>query len=704
MDKPDAQGNLAIPVGQAAATPAAAHPCGVHSDAGRALSVLSRDRQRAERCRVLAAIHGAAVLAMRAAVVPLAAPGVEHSRRGHSPHRSRHRRKARSLGSCNGRASGSVLPGSGRGIGGHVHPARAHLFALVMVPARSVRVAMVPPASLSGLFLCRHRGGQLRPRSWLVGNRQRACAALAALGLCRICDIPAVDWSHCLGDGHRQAAFCSSIWLRSRLRAGLRRRRHGGAGIGAALRDAAAADSRQPLGERLRHVSCALRLRGLAAICHAGGGDSCHRQGCDCLYRHIVHELGDNCGLAQHPAWIAPDRQRWPGAGEGLMTAMANPSAMSLAFKLAQRNLFHDRLRLVATVVGIVFSIVLVTVQLGLYFGFGRMVTTMIDHASGDLWIVPAGAKSFEDPSPLDERNRFAALSVNGVFDVTAVVIGFAEWRLPGGGTTPVFVVGSDVRAPGLHPWNVVAGSTDALAIPNTVAVDQTYFERLGVKGLGETAEIRDQKVEVAAITKGIRSFTTTPYVFTSLDRARAYTGTAANKAAFFLVHLAPKANVSSVQKRLQANLTDVEVLTQAEFRERSRTFWLFDTGAGAALFAGALLGVIVGTVIVAQTLYSSTKDHINEFATLRAIGSSGRYIHQVIIWQALLNAVIGFTIAASIGYIIVDQTAESALPIVMTPALTIGLFALTVFMCVTSAIAAIIKVMRIDPAMVFTQ
>src|SRR5215468_4117357 len=395
---------------------------------------------------------------------------------------------------------------------------------------------------------------------------------------------------------------------------------------------------------------------------------------------------------------------RWRRPHNGAMTRMANPFAMSLAFKLAQRNLFHDRLRLVATVVGIVFSIVLVTVQLGLYFGFGRMVTTMVDHASGDLWIIPAGAKSFEDPSPLDERNRFAALSVNGVFDVTPIVIGFAEWRLPAGGTTPVFIVGSDVRAPGLHPWNVVDGSADALAAPNTVAVDQSYFERLGVSRLGATAEIRDQKVEVAAITKGIRSFTTTPYVFTSIDRARAYTGTAANKAAFFLVHLAPKASLGSVQARLKATLTDVEVLTQAEFRERSRTFWLFDTGAGAALFAGALLGVIVGTVIVAQTLYSSTKDHINEFATLRAIGSSGRYIHQVIIWQALLNAVIGFSIAASIGFIIVDQTAESALPIVMTPTLTIGLFALTVFMCVTSAIAAIIKVMRIDPAMVFTQ
>ena len=84
-------------------------------------------------------------------------------------------------------------------------------------------------------------------------------------------------------------------------------------------------------------------------------------------------------------------------------------------------------------------------------------------------------------------------------------------------------------------------------------------------------------------------------------------------------------------------------MLTPAEFRERSRHFWLFGTGAGAALFAGALLGVIVGTVIVAQTLYSSTKDHLNEFATLRAIGSSRRYIYKVIICQALLSAVIGF-------------------------------------------------------------
>jgi putative ABC transport system permease protein len=33
-----------------------------------------------------------------------------------------------------------------------------------------------------------------------------------------------------------------------------------------------------------------------------------------------------------------------------------------------------------------------------------------------------------------------------------------------------------------------------------------------------------------------------------------------------------------------------------------------------------------------------------------------------------------------------------------------LGLFALTVIMCILSAIAAIVQVMRIDPAMVFTR
>jgi putative ABC transport system permease protein len=351
-----------------------------------------------------------------------------------------------------------------------------------------------------------------------------------------------------------------------------------------------------------------------------------------------------------------------------------------------------------------VFSIVLVTVQMGLYLGFGRTVTTMIDHASADLWIVPHGTKSFEDPSLLDVRERYRALSVNEVTDVMPIVIGFADWRMSSGETTPVFIVGSDLRSGGLPPWNLVQGEIGALSAPRAVAVDRSYFDRLGISGIGATAEIRQQPVRVAAVTSGIRSFTTTPYVFMDVNRARAHTGVPSSKATYFLIRLSPNSDTNLVRRQLMSNIPDVEVLTPAEFRERSRTFWLFSTGAGAALFAGALLGVIVGTVIVVQTLYSSTKEHLNEFATLRAIGSSRRYIYKVIVCQALLSAVIGFSIAALIGAAIVQLTAATALPIVITPELIVGLFLLTVVMCIGAAIAAIVQVTRIDPAMVFTR
>jgi putative ABC transport system permease protein len=375
---------------------------------------------------------------------------------------------------------------------------------------------------------------------------------------------------------------------------------------------------------------------------------------------------------------------------------------MSLTLTLASRNLLHDRLRFIATLVGIVFSVVLVMVQMGLFLGFGHMVTTMIDHASADFWVVPKGAKCFEDPSLLDIKLRNRVAAVPGVASVIPLVIGFSDWRLESGEMTPVFIVGTDLRDGGLEPWNVVEGDVQPLSQGANVAVDRSYFDRLGVSGIGGTAEIRGRRVKVVALTDGIRSFTTTPYVFVDLKNARTYTGTPPDRAGDLLVRLNPGADRDKVMEAIRGQVGDAEVLSADQFRSRSRSFWLFGTGAGAALFAGALLGVIVGTVIVAQTLYSSTKDHLNEFATLRAMGSSNSYIYNVIIYQALINAVIGFCVAAAIGALVVQMTAKSALPIVITPQLVAALFILTVVMCVISAIGAIVRVVRIDPAMVF--
>ena len=377
---------------------------------------------------------------------------------------------------------------------------------------------------------------------------------------------------------------------------------------------------------------------------------------------------------------------------------------MSLVLTLASRNLFQDRLRFIATLIGIVFSVVLVMVQMGLYLGF-RPHGHDHDRPCHRRSLGGLQRRHQFRRSDAVGRTRDRLPGISGVTAVIPVLIGFADWRRQSDGRVkPVFVIGSDLNAGALVPWNLVGGNLDALRATNAVAVDRTYFGDLGVSGISSTAEIRSQPAKVVAVTEGIRSFTTTPYVFADLGRARAYVGLPPTKFNHFMIRLQPGADVRNVQHDIQSAVPDVDVLTPREFRDRSRSFWLFGTGAGAALFAGALLGVIVGTVIVAQTLYSSTKDHLYEFATLRAIGCSNRYIYRVIIWQVLLNAVIGFALATAIGYVVVQVTTKSALPIVITPALVGGLFALTIVMCVGSAITAIIRVVRIDPVMVMSR
>lgn len=372
---------------------------------------------------------------------------------------------------------------------------------------------------------------------------------------------------------------------------------------------------------------------------------------------------------------------------------------------LAFRNLFHDRVRLAVTLIGILFSIVLVAVQLGLYLGSSRMITANIDQAKGQLWITAFGAKSFEDGGVLlRSGERHQALATAGVAEVIPLVVSFAEWRRPNGGSTRVVIVGTDPEDGGLEPWGLTSGTWADVKSPDGIAVDRSYLHELDVDGIGATAQAATGRVRIKALTEGIRSFTQAPYAYMPISRARHLLGAPSDAASFYLVKLQPGADLQSVQRDLRSRFESAEVLTAEEFRDRSLKTWLFQTGAGVALIGGALLGLLVGTVIVAQTLYSSTKDHLAEFATLRALGSSSSYIHKVILGQAGLSAVIGYVLGMIIALGVVYASRGTPLPMVMTPWLAVALFAVTIFMCAVSALSAIFKVTKIDPAMVFSK
>jgi putative ABC transport system permease protein len=251
-------------------------------------------------------------------------------------------------------------------------------------------------------------------------------------------------------------------------------------------------------------------------------------------------------------------------------------------------------------------------------------------------------------------------------------------------------------------PWNITRGSIEALRGDDTVIIDELYAPMLGVHDIGDTVEIADHRARVVGFTRGIRSFTTIPYVFSSFKNAQNYTQLEQQQTMFLLIRTTPGANIHEVQQALQARLTGVDIYTNAEMLKRTQSYWVFSTGAGVSTLMGSVLGLIVGIVIVAQTIYSATIDHIREFGTLKAIGASNGKIYTVILTQAAISAVLGYIAAIAIAKFVSDSSQASNAPVLLPANVAIGTFFLALAMCASASVLSIRKATTIDPAMVF--
>ena len=371
---------------------------------------------------------------------------------------------------------------------------------------------------------------------------------------------------------------------------------------------------------------------------------------------------------------------------------------------LARRNLFHDRIRFAVTLTGIVFALVLIIIQFGLFLGFTTTTSNNIDHSGADIWIVFHGVGYFDTGRMFSERKFYEVLSVPGVRQAEKYIQNFAYWKKPDGGVENVQVIGFHPGSGLGEPWNVVEGSVLAVKLEDGVIVDELYKEKLGVSKIGDRVEIGDHRARVVGFTRGIRSFTTSPFVYTSFKNALNYTRPEAreDQLAYILVTVAPGVPSREVLESLRARLTDVDIYTREEFSRRTRFYWMFTTGAGLAVLTAALMGLVVGVAVVAQTIYAATMDHIREYGTLKAMGATNGYLYRVLIEQAAWSAVLGYAFAMFAAHFIVEASEKGGALILMPPAMKIAMLVLAVFMCIAAALVSINKVTRLDPAMVF--
>ena len=369
---------------------------------------------------------------------------------------------------------------------------------------------------------------------------------------------------------------------------------------------------------------------------------------------------------------------------------------------LARKNLFHDRLRFVITVAGVAFAVTLVLVQVGLFMGLLDKSTVTIQHANADLWITSHNTPNVDFARTFPETVVLRARSVPGVARADNLIVAFMTIQLPSGAAEGALVYALEDFVSWNLPWNVQQGSPADLKRGYALLMDRSAALRYGAFAVGEQREILGRRFRIVGTTAEAASFTTTPIVFMDYRNAQELQEQLRGNTTYVLVRLAPGADARAVQTELRRRLPYNDVLTREEWALQSRNYWVKSTGLGMSMGVTVFLGILVGIVIVAQTLYTSAVEHIKEFGTVKAIGGSNFAIYRILGEQALIAAVIGFALGALFSYAARPLIAEIHLNVLLSPAFSAIVFAGTVLMCLGAALVSFRRVSAIDPALVF--
>jgi putative ABC transport system permease protein len=368
--------------------------------------------------------------------------------------------------------------------------------------------------------------------------------------------------------------------------------------------------------------------------------------------------------------------------------------------RLAWRNIWSDRVRFFTTVLGIAFAVFLMIFLGSLLVGFVRASSKVIDATDADLWITARGVTCFDFSAPVARRFEQLVHGTPGVAGTSRLLIVFAMYRKPGGQHRLIALVGADPGAGAAFPLPFLAGSR---AIePDTLVVDHGDLEALGIAGFPAEVEIDGRRATVTGEISGFSNFIGCPYVFTSFENAARYARLTPETGMNVLIRTAPGHDAREVQRELRTRLPEVDVWTREEFSQRSRVFWVVQTGAGGGILMAALLGFVIGTVIASQQIYATTMENIEEFATLKALGASRWFVIRVLLVQALASGIAGCLVGVAATFPLV-HAAQRFISWIYTPWwLPLVLVPPSLFMCAVAALTSVRAALRIDPARVF--
>lgn len=368
----------------------------------------------------------------------------------------------------------------------------------------------------------------------------------------------------------------------------------------------------------------------------------------------------------------------------------------------ALQTLWHERNRYASGVLAVTFSAVLIALQCGLLLGLFKITSIPIDNTTADLWIGSTAVPSVDLGKPIPNSYITRIAGLPGVGMPEQYIANFANFTKPKGGTELCFLLGSDLDDGAAGAATMLTSDQRvALTMPNAIIVDQSDVHRLALDVPdGGKPKINGKEVTVVGTVKGLKSLAA-PWIFCSLHTARQLLGflLPPDNVTYLLARCESPQRAKEVAAELRALYPeDMVVYTAEEFSTSSRWYWLTRTKAGLAIGYAALLGLLVGMVITAQTLYSATAANAKEFAILLALGIPRWRISVMVVTQSFWVGIIGIALAYPISLGLRYAAMQFGSDVDLRWEVLAGTAVLTIGMALIAGVLALRSVRQIEP------
>ena len=371
--------------------------------------------------------------------------------------------------------------------------------------------------------------------------------------------------------------------------------------------------------------------------------------------------------------------------------------------------LLGDSAKYLALVFGVAFATLLMSQQVSIFIGLmTRTANQVLDVREADIWVMDPRVRYVDEVEPLPDAALTRVRSVEGVEWAAPLFKGLAILRTRDGLINQVSLVGVDDETLVGAPREWLAGDLESLRTPGGIVFDKEGAQLIWPEGdpidrVGLEAEINDQRVVVSGIADASPPFITFPIAYVRYSEAMKLTPPQRNKLSFVLVRARDGEDPKALAERIAAQ-TGLQALTWDQFAWRSVQYYLTRTGIPVNFGITVLLGFIVGAAVTAQTFYLFVIENLRQFGALKAIGATNRQITAMVLLQAAVVGVIGYALGmgGAAAFFTFVRGGAALEDFYLPWQVLVGTGIVVFVIILVSVLASLLKVFRVDPAIVF--